>query len=104
MLVVSEMRSAINRQNQEKKREELPESMPDWAVRSIYERRNGLELTPVPTEVIREAEQRSAKRRAERAKAVIADCGKVRALDAKIEEADRELSLARIRVALARLQ
>ncbi len=103
-MLVAEMRSAINKQNQEKKREELPDSFPDWAVRSIYERRNGLELTPVPAEVIRAAEQRSAKWRAERAKAVIADCGKVRSIDAKIEEADRELSLARIRVALARLQ
>jgi hypothetical protein len=101
---IAEMRSALNKQNQEKRREEIPDSFPDWAVRHIYERRNGLELTPVPAEVIREAEQRSAKWRAERAKAVIADCSKVRTIDAKLEEADRELSLTRIRVALARLQ
>jgi hypothetical protein len=101
---IAEMRSALNKQNQEKRREEIPDSFPDWAVRHIYERRNGLELTPVPAEVIREAEQRSAKWRAERAKAVIADCTKVRTIDAKLEEADRELSLTRIRVALARLQ
>jgi hypothetical protein len=101
---IAEIRSSLDAGNRTKGLPSLPDSFPDWAVRHIYERRNGLELTPVPPEIIREAEQRSAKRRAERAKAVITDCSKVRAIDAKIEEADRELSLARIRVALARLQ
>lgn len=102
MLEVPEMRSAINAENRKKRREELPESMPDWAVRGIYERRNGLELTPVPAEVLRQAEQRSAHLREERAKAVIADCTRVKIIDAQIEEADRDL--ARLRLAVARLQ
>jgi hypothetical protein len=99
---IAEMRTAIDVQNGEKRREPLPVSAPDWVVRSIYERRSGLELTPVPPETIREAEQRAATSRAARAKAVIDDCSKVRAIDSKIEEADREL--ARVRLAVARLQ
>jgi hypothetical protein len=94
---IAEIRSSLDAGNKKKGLPSLPDSFPDWAVRHIYERRNGLELTPVPAEVIREAEQRSAKRRAERAKAAIADSG----TDAK-EEADREL--ARLRLAVSRLQ
>ncbi len=103
-MLVAEMRSSINEQNRKKQHEPLPESAPDWVIRGIYERRNGMELTPVPAEVVREAEHRSARLREQRAKAVLADCSSVRAIDAKIEEANRELALARIRVAVARLQ
>jgi hypothetical protein len=45
---IREMRSALNAGNVGKGMSELPESMPPWAVRNIFERRNGLPLTPLP--------------------------------------------------------
>lgn len=97
---IAEMRTALDTQNQKEGRGKfppLPESFPDWAVRHMYERRNGLELTPLPPEVI----QRAANLRTERAKAAIADSGTARTIDTN-EEADRER--ARVRLAVARLQ
>lgn len=45
---IREMRSALDAGNAGKGMPELPATMPDWAVRRTFERRNGLTLTPLP--------------------------------------------------------
>jgi hypothetical protein len=53
---ISEMRSALNIESKKRTGEDLPPSMPDWAVRHAYERRNGLQLTPLPADVLKRAD------------------------------------------------
>jgi hypothetical protein len=48
---VAEMRSALNVQNAKKGLPELPDTFPDWCIRSIFEKRNGLPETELPAEV-----------------------------------------------------
>lgn len=48
---ISEMRSALNAQNIRKGCPEIPDTFPDWVVRSIYEKRNNLPQTALPLEV-----------------------------------------------------
>jgi hypothetical protein len=53
---VIEMRSALNAESRKHTGEDLPESMPDWAVRHAFERRNGLTLTVLPADVLKRAD------------------------------------------------
>jgi hypothetical protein len=48
---ILEMRGSLNLENRKKGFPELPDSCPDWVVRSIYERRNNLPQSPLPIEV-----------------------------------------------------
>lgn len=48
---IAEMRSVVNEQNVRKGFSELPDTFPDWCIRNIYERRNGLPQTELPAEV-----------------------------------------------------
>ncbi|MCU1240985.1 MAG: hypothetical protein JWO71_1711 [Candidatus Acidoferrum typicum] len=45
---IQEMRSALASEHAQRGMGEFP-SMPAWAVRRIYEKRNGLSLTPFPS-------------------------------------------------------
>lgn len=69
---LAEMRSALDAGNAKRGFPALPDTAPDWAIRSIYERRNGLELTPLPQGIeVRSAASISAASRIQRAKAII---------------------------------
>ena len=57
---ILEMRSSLNEQNKEKNIPTLPHTTPDWVVCSIYEKRNGLTLTPLPAEVRKKFEERQS--------------------------------------------
>jgi hypothetical protein len=58
---IQEMRSAISAQNLGSGHVELPSSMPDWAVRRVFEKRNGLPLSALPANVrtLKASEMRS---------------------------------------------
>ena len=58
---IQEMRSAISAQNLGSGHVELPSSMPDWAVKRLFENRNGLPLSALPANVrmLKAAEMRS---------------------------------------------
>jgi hypothetical protein len=88
---VAEMRSALQARH-DNKMGEFPNA-PDWAVRYIYERRNGLSLTPIPHEV-------RTMSRAQRAKAIVLE-HEARKKAAVTHEPDRDH--ARLRVAVAKL-
>lgn len=89
---IREMRSALNAGNLGKGMSELPETMPDWVVRSIYERRNRLPRTKLPAGIeVKSLSRIMVTSRAQRPKAVVVT-----------DEADRDL--ARLRLAVARLQ
>jgi hypothetical protein len=47
----AEMRSLLNEQNAGKGLPSLPDTFPDWCVRSIFEKRNNLPQTELPAEV-----------------------------------------------------
>ena len=69
---IAEMRSALDAVNARRGMPELPESTPDWAIRGIYERRNGLSLTPLPQGIeVMSASGIIAASRIQRAKAII---------------------------------
>jgi hypothetical protein len=92
-MLVAEMRSALNAGNVGKGMSELPETMPPWAVRHVFERRNGLHLTPIPHEV-------RALSSIQRAKAIVQE-QEARKKAAVTNESDRDL--ARLRLAVASL-
>jgi hypothetical protein len=73
---LAEMRSALDAQNVKKGLPPMPDTMPDFLVRSIYERRSNLPLTPLPAEFLRKVSKHktaeSRKRQAERLLADIA--------------------------------
>jgi hypothetical protein len=52
---IREMRSALDAGNTGKGMPELPATMPDWAVRRVYEFRSGLSLTEAPVAAKRAA-------------------------------------------------
>jgi hypothetical protein len=52
---IREMRSALDAGNAGKGMPELPATMPDWAVRRVYEFRSGLPLTEAPVAAKRAA-------------------------------------------------
>jgi hypothetical protein len=98
---MQEIRSALNAGNVRKGLPELPESMPDWAVRNIHERRNGLPLTPLPHGLeVRSASSIMAASRAQRAKAIVLEHEAHKKITVT-DEADRDL--ARLRLAVASL-
>ena len=69
---IAEMRSVLDLQNLRKGRPELPESTPDWVVQNIFERRNGISLTPLPQKTkTLSASDIVATSRIQRAKAII---------------------------------
>jgi hypothetical protein len=88
---IAEMRSALQARH-DSKMGEFPNA-PDWAVRYIYERRNGLSLTPIPHEV-------RTMSRAQRAKVIVQE-HEARKKTTVTDEADRDL--ARLRLAVAKL-
>jgi hypothetical protein len=97
---IAEMRSALNVESQKRTACALPESMPDWAVRHAYERRNGLSLTPLPRGIeVRNAGSINLTSRVQRAKEIVQEH---EARKTVTDEADRDH--ARLRVAVARLQ
>jgi hypothetical protein len=52
---IREMRSAVDASNTGKGLPELPATMPDWAVRRVYEFRSGMPLTEAPVAAKRAA-------------------------------------------------
>jgi hypothetical protein len=50
---IAEMRSSLDLANLKKGLPTLPESMPDFIVRNLFERRNGLAITPLPAEFLK---------------------------------------------------
>jgi hypothetical protein len=102
---IAEMRSALEadyvKSPHARYRSQFPESMPDWAVRNIFERRNGLPLTPLPRGVeVRSASSIMQSSRVERAKAIVQE-HEARKKITVTDEADRDL--ARLRLAVASL-
>jgi hypothetical protein len=89
---IAEMRSALQARH-DNKMGEFPNA-PDWAVRYIYERRNGLSLTPIPHEV-------RSMSSVQRAKEIVQE-HEARKKGTVNDETDREM--ARLRLAVARLQ
>lgn len=48
---IQEMRSSINAENGKKNCPELPPTTPDWVIRGIFEKRNGLPISELPAQV-----------------------------------------------------
>jgi hypothetical protein len=96
---IAEMRSWLEaRQNS--KGGEFPNA-PDWAVRRIFEHRNGLPLTPLPRGVeVRSASSIMVSSRVQRAKAIVQE-HEARKKTTTTYEADRDI--ARLRLAVASL-
>jgi hypothetical protein len=91
---IREMRSALDEGNVRKGFAELPHTFPDWAIRRMFEQRNGLPLSPLPRGIeVRSLSSIMATSRAQRPKAIVHTVA---------DEADR--NLARLRIAVARLQ
>jgi hypothetical protein len=100
---IAEMRSALvaDHAKRAKYGDQFPESMPDWAVRGIFERRNGLPLTPLPRGIeVRSASSIMLTSRVQRAKAIVQE-HEARKKVTVTDEADRDL--ARLRLAVASL-
>jgi hypothetical protein len=70
---VSEMRSALNLESKKRTGKDLPETMPDWAVRHAYERRNGLPLTALPADVLKRVDANRQARLQRAVDAIAAD-------------------------------
>jgi len=69
---IIEMRNSVDAENLRKGAPVLPESAPDWVVRGIYEKRNGLPLTLLPQGLeVRNIASFVESSRAKRAKAVV---------------------------------
>jgi hypothetical protein len=91
---IQEMRSSLQARH-DNKMGEFPNA-PDWAVRYIYERRNGLSLTPIPHEV--------RNTRAQRAKSIVQEHNAYLQRKQQAEtDAEFEKNNARLRVAVAKL-
>lgn len=48
---ISEMRSALDLENIKRGKPAFPESTPAWVIQNIYEKRNGLVITPLPKDI-----------------------------------------------------
>jgi hypothetical protein len=100
---ITEMRSALVADHAKRAKfgDQFPESMPDWAVRNIFERRSGLPLTPLPRGVeVRSLSSIMVSSRVQRAKAIVQE-HEASKKTTVTDEADRDL--ARLRLAVASL-
>jgi hypothetical protein len=99
---IAEMRSSLEADYAKRAKfgDQFP-AMPAWVVRNIFERRNGLPLTPLPRGIeVRSASSIMLTSRAQRAKAIVEE-HEARKKTTVTDEADRDH--ARLRVAVAKL-
>jgi hypothetical protein len=72
--LVAEMRSVLDMQNVKKGLPTLPDTMPDFIIRNIFERRNNLPQTPLPADFLKKTSKyKTAATRKAQAERLLAD-------------------------------